>query len=359
MSTSTTTTIAINGASGQLGGSTLSALLAYDLAPAHTIVALTHSRPGSSTWEGLAAKGVQVRHANFEDPASYDAALQGVDKLFLVSTPHIQLDFDDGKPGSQPPPNGHGREKHHRAALDAAARAKVPYVYYSSLAYGWDAAAGKPGTSSHAGVMRAHLRTEAYLKQRASEGAFKGAAVVREGLYAETWPTYLGYLDQVDPGADDRNVVRVAGGVDGKVAWTTVADLGIATALLLVAPPEEYAGRTTYLSSGPERARSLREVAALAGRARGRDIGLEVVPRPEFERYYSEGRNAERPSPGWKGGPAVRWWAGAYEALDHGEAAVDDPTLERLLRSVGVTPTSIEEIVLAMVRKEYVPKKIV
>jgi uncharacterized protein YbjT (DUF2867 family) len=51
--------------------------------------------------------------------------------------------------------HGYGREKHHFAAVDAALKAGVGHIYYTSLAF---------GSESEAGVMQAHLRTEAYLK---------------------------------------------------------------------------------------------------------------------------------------------------------------------------------------------------
>jgi hypothetical protein len=64
-------------------------------------------------------------------------------------------------------------------AIDAARRAGVKHIYYTSLAF---------GSPSKAGVMRAHLRTEAYL---ATLSDLK-VTVIREGLYNESWPLYLG-----------------------------------------------------------------------------------------------------------------------------------------------------------------------
>ncbi|KAI1084002.1 NAD(P)-binding protein [Whalleya microplaca] len=314
-------TIAITGASGKLGGATLSALLAHNLAPPHSIIALTSSAPGSATWTALAAKGVQVRHASFEDGSSFEAALRGVDRFFLVSTPRIDLDFHDAPPGR-------GREAHHKTALDAAVRAGVSHVYYSSLAF---------GSPSKAGVMRAHLRTEAYLAEL-SERAAVSVTVVREGLYNESWPLYLGYFDP--RGEDERTEVPLAG--DGKVCWTAIKDLGVANAVVLTSPSEEYAGKTFYLSTRPAGAKSLSEVAVLVGRARGKEVRVKTVGRAEHERYYVEERSREK--------PAVEWWASTYAALEDGECLIDDPNLERLLGSVGVQVTPIEETIVSMVK---------
>ncbi|KAK7743962.1 hypothetical protein SLS62_010424 [Diatrype stigma] len=345
-------TIAILGASGKLGGATLAALLAHDLAPpaTTTIVALTSSAPGSAKWASLASQGgrevqVQVRHASFEDPASLEAALQGVTTFFLVSTPDIALDFADPATGA---PLGPGRDAHHRRAIDAAARAGVRRLVYSSLAFAFardDDGAMGGRDQSRAGVMRAHLRTEAYLREIASGApAFKEVVAIREGLYSESWPLYLGYF--AGDGSDARSAVKLAG--DGKVCWTAIADLGIASALVLVAPPGTYASsgsgaiHSFYLSTRPATARTVREVAALVAEARGREVRVEIVGRDEHVRHYVEDRGLEA--------PAVRWWASTYDALEAGECLVDDPTLEELLARVGVKPTPFEVTVRRMVK---------
>ncbi|OTA65446.1 NAD(P)-binding protein [Hypoxylon sp. EC38] len=343
------TTIAISGASGNLGNATLTALLSHALTPPSSIIALTSSHPNSPTWTRLRATNphIQIRHASFEDPASYEAALKGVHKFFLVSTPHIAMDFEhehEHEHGSEKPEGRKGgREAHHRVAIDAAVRARVRHVYYSSLAFAWDARAKGPGRRSKAGVMRAHLRTEAYLdevrRRRREEEEEEGVTVIREGLYNESWPLYLGYFDA--EGGDERTVVPLAG--DGKVCWTAIGDLGVANAVVLVAPSEEYDGKTFYLSTRPEGAKSLREIAELVGRARGKEVSVKVVGREEHERYYVQERARD--------GPAVRWWASTYEALEDGECLIDDPTLEKLLSGVGVKPTSIEETISKMVKK--------
>ncbi|RYP44677.1 hypothetical protein DL768_008880 [Monosporascus sp. mg162] len=334
-------TIAIIGASGKLGGATLSALLSHGLAPPESVVALTSAAEGSDKWASLVARGVRVRHARFEDPASLEAALAGVHTFFLVSTPALALDLA----GADGTPLGPGREVHHFTAIDAAARAGVRRLVYSSLAFasgaGEGGSGGVGGSESKADVMRAHLRTEAYLRPAAEERRFDEVVAVREGVYSESWPLYLGYFSP--RGWDDeRAAVKLAG--DGKICWTAIRDLGVANALVLAAPPGKYAGfHTFYLSTRPQTARDLKEVAALVGEARGREVAVEIVGRREHERHYVEDRGMD--------GPAVRWWASTYDALEAWECVVDDPTLEELLNSVGEKPTPFEDTVRAMVKK--------
>ncbi|KAK7949088.1 uncharacterized protein PG986_009974 [Apiospora aurea] len=316
--------IAIIGATGKLGGATLSALLSQKLAAPASIVALTSSAPGSDKWQQLESKGVQVRHATFDDAASLEKALQGVERFFLVSTPRIELDYNDAPPGS-------GREAHHKTAIDAAVAAGVGHIYYSSLGF---------GNPSKSGVMRAHIRTEAYLESLRKEDKVKTTAL-REGLYNESWPLYLGYF--FDMKNDARGTVKLGG--DGKICWTAIADLGVANALVLTQPGEEWAGKTCYLSTAPAGARDLKEIAAMVSAARPakEKVEVEIVGRKEHERHYVEDRGMDR--------PAVEWWSATYDALEDGECLIDDPTLETLLDLVGRKAVPIEETVKAMVSK--------
>ncbi|KAI3338484.1 hypothetical protein F4824DRAFT_459424 [Ustulina deusta] len=345
--------IAIVGASGKLGGATLSALLTHQLARPSEVIALTSSTPGSQTWDKLATSGVQVRHARFEDAATFERALEGVERFFLVSTPDIALDFGvamdyDGTATDEG--NGNrGRESHHKNAIDAAVKAGVKWIVYSSLAFRFSSSpAGdgdRDGGNSKAGVMRAHLRTEAYLR---SVGAARGVRVtiLREGLYNESWPLYLGYFD-VGNAQGERDVVALAG--DGKISWSAIHDLGVASALVLAsggskseAGHDEFVGKTLYLSTRPETAKTIAEVAQLVGEARGKDVRVKIVGRREHERYYVEEKGMPK--------PAVEWWVSTYEALEDGECLVDDPTLEKLLSRVGLKPIPIEETVAAMIK---------
>lgn len=89
----------------------------------------------------------------------------------------------------------------HKNAIDAAVKAGVKHIYYTSLAF---------GQQSKAAVMRAHLDTEAYLRSRGVT-----YTIIREGVYMESYPVFLGFL-----GAGDDEVI-VPG--DGGVAWAAGA----------------------------------------------------------------------------------------------------------------------------------------
>lgn len=151
--------IVLTGATGGLGSQVLKHLLS--LLPASEIIVSysTASHPPTH----LASTGVQLRHGDFAHPETLTAAFAGADALLLVSYPGI----------------AHAqRVAMHTNAIDAAKRAGVRRVYYTSLAFASD---------SGAAVMQAHLETEAYLKQSGLV-----YTIMREGIYSESFPLYLG-----------------------------------------------------------------------------------------------------------------------------------------------------------------------
>ncbi|THX61994.1 NAD(P)-binding protein [Aureobasidium pullulans] len=308
--------LAIIGASGKLGGATLDALLSHNLLPKDQILCCTSSQPGSSTWSSLEQKGVQVRHASFDDKASLERALAGCDKFFLVSTPKIDMDYNDA-------PLGSGREKHHFTAIDAARSAGVKHIYYSSLAF---------QNPSKSRVMQAHIRTEAYLAKLQDIKY----TVMREGLYNESWPLYASYYHLKD---DRRSEVPVGG--DSPISWTAISDLGLASALVIVAPSSEYASKTFYLST-TQGAKTISQVLEKVSEVRSKKITTKIVTREELEDYYVQDLKHSE--------PAAKWWAASYDALRDQECLINDPTLENLLANKGQKPKPVEKTIEEMLR---------
>lgn len=303
--------LAIVGASGKIGGATMDALLSYHLIPASQLICLTSARNGDSKWQTLAAKGVQVRHASFDSPTSMEAALRGCDRLFLVSSPRIEMDFGNA-------PYGSGREKDHFVAIDAAERAGVHHIYYTSLAF---------ANPSRAGVMVAHMRTEAYLKEKWTGGW----TIIREGLYNESWPLYFGHYSV---GKDERTEIVVAG--DGPLCWTSIADLGLATGVVLSQPSEHWNAKVFYLSSTKD-PKTLTDIAKIVSEVTGKGVKLKVTTREEHERHHIQDR-------GLSAGE-IKWWASTYDALRDEECLIADTTLEELLQQVQKTPKPLADTV--------------
>jgi len=109
-------TILITGAAGQLGQRVIHHLLETEKVPAANIIAATRD---PAKLADLAAKGVVTRKADFDDGDSLAAAFNGVDRLLVISTDALAV------PGQ--------RLKQHKAAVEAAVKAGVKHIGYTSM----------------------------------------------------------------------------------------------------------------------------------------------------------------------------------------------------------------------------------
>lgn len=223
------TTIAVTGATGQLGRLVLAALLERGV-PAADLVALARD---TAQLDDLADRGVQVHHADYDEPATLAPALAGVGTLLLVSSPAV---------GSRVP--------QHAAVIEAARTAGVGTLVYTS--------APNADTAAYA-IARDHRATEQAL-------ADSGLAhvVLRNGWYLEN---YLGQL----PTYLEHGIVGAAG--NGRIAAATRADLAEAAAVVLTT--EGYAGQVLDLG-GPSF--TLTELAAEVSAASGREVTYTDLP---------------------------------------------------------------------------------
>lgn len=149
MSTFANAPLLVTGASGQFGRAAVEALLARG---ATQIIAGTRN---PAKLADLAAKGLDVRQVDFDDPASLPAAFAGVERLLLVSTDGI------GK-----------RIAQQTAAVEAAKTAGVKHIVYTS------APAARPNPD--AGLNPEHFWTEA-----AIFASGLGFTILRNHMYAE------------------------------------------------------------------------------------------------------------------------------------------------------------------------------
>lgn len=308
--------LVIVGASGKLGFATLTSLLDRQLIPANQIICTTSSKQGETKLSAAQSCGVQIRKANWDDSLEHwTTTLQGCTKLFLISSARIQKDFGYDFPEV-------GREGDHFKVLEAAVQAQVKHVYYTSLAF------ANPSLSR---VMEAHARTEKWLRNSSLQWT-----IIREGLYNESWPLYLGYYS-LSP-LDERREIVVAG--DCQINWTSIPDLGLANAVVLADSSDKWAGKTFYLSQ--KQTRSMAEVAAILSKHGGYHVDLKLVNRLEYERHYIDERGLER--------GMIWWWARTYDALAAKECEVHDNTLEDILKAVNVTPKTMESTMAEMLK---------
>lgn len=105
----------VTGGSGNLGRLVLEALLRRGVA-ASDIIATTRN---AAKLADLAAKGVEIREADFNDPASVRKAFAGADRVAIISTDAI---------------DGNGtRIRQQTAAVAAAREAGVKHLVYTSM----------------------------------------------------------------------------------------------------------------------------------------------------------------------------------------------------------------------------------
>jgi NAD(P)H dehydrogenase (quinone) len=197
---------AITGATGHLGRLVVAELLARGV-PASDVVALART-PEKAT--DLATRGVTVRRADYSDPATLGAALDGVDVLLLVSGSEV------GR-----------RMPQHAAVIEAAKAAGIGRVAYTSIT---------DADRSDNPLAPEHKATEELL--RASGLPF---TILRDNWYIENYAAQLPqYLAKGE-------VVGIDG--DARIGVATRADMAaaIVTALL----DDSTAGATFELSGTP------------------------------------------------------------------------------------------------------------
>lgn len=203
--------IVITGASGQLGRLVIQSLLTK--VPASRIVAAVRNPEKVSD---LAALGVQVRRADYTDSSSLDAAFQGAEKVLLISSSEVGQ-----------------RQTQHRNAINAARRAGVALLAYTSLLH---------ADTSPLGLAGEHVATEAWLGQ--SGVPF---VLLRNGWYTEN------YLASIPPALQHGAFIGSAG--EGRIASAARADYAEAAAVALTTPEQsgkvyELAGDGAYTLAG-------------------------------------------------------------------------------------------------------------
>jgi len=227
--------IAITGASGQLGRLVIQSLL--ERVPAGQIVALVRD-PGKV--QDLAARGVVVRTADYNQPATLTAALNGVDKLLLISSNELG-----------------NRAAQHRAVIDAAKAAGVTLLAYTSVLH---------ADTSTLGLAAEHRDTEAALKASGVPHV-----LLRNGWYTEN------YLANV-PSAVEHGVLLGSAG-EGRISSAPRADYAQAAAVVLTT--EGQAGKVYELAG--DSSYTLTELAALISEKTGKPVAYQNLPQAEFE----------------------------------------------------------------------------
>lgn len=228
-------TVLVTGASGHLGRRTVLALLDRGV-PANEVVATARDLEAITD---LADLSVQVRRADYDDPASLDSAFAGVDRILLVSSNAVG-----------------GRLSQHRNVIEAAGRAGIELLAYTSVLR---------ADASGLCLAADHVATEELLKESGLP-----VTLLRNGWYLEN------YTENAAPALDSGRVIGAAG--TGRISAASRQDFAEAAAVVLAGG--EHAGAVYEL--GGDETFTMAEYAAALAAATGREIGYTDLPAAEY-----------------------------------------------------------------------------
>jgi NAD(P)H dehydrogenase (quinone) len=224
----------ITGASGHLGRLVVEQLLAIGTPP-EQIVATGRD---VDKLADLAQRGVTVRRADFADPTTLDDAFAGAEAMVLISTTTVGERFENA-----------------RNAIDAAARAGVTRIVYTSLVN---------ASTARMTLADEHRRTEDHL--RASGSAF---VILRNGWYLENYTDQLPMIT--------RYHALLGSAQDGRVSAASRRDL--AAAAVAVLTQDEHLGATYELGGAPF---TLTELAATISEVLGTHIAYQDMSVADY-----------------------------------------------------------------------------
>jgi NAD(P)H dehydrogenase (quinone) len=186
--------------------------------------------------------GVEVREADYDRPETLETALAGAEKVLLISA---------SEPGRRVP--------QHTAVVDAAARAGVRHLVYTS--------------APHADTTALVLAPE----HKATEEAIRASGIpftfLRNGWYHEN------YLDTIARAAATGEIVGAAGA--GRVASAAREDFAAAAVAVLTQPGHE---NTVHELTG-DTAWSFPELAAEIAEQAGRPVTYRDLTQADFEAF--------------------------------------------------------------------------
>lgn len=223
--------IAVTGATGQLGSQVVEQLKSR--VSNENIVALVRDT------EKAANLGVETREFDYSRPDNLSKALNGIDRLLLIS----------GTEFGQ-------RSAQHKNVINAAKEAGVKWIVYTSVLH---------ADTSHLNLAAEHVETEEILTNSGIE-----FTILRNGWYSENYTASV-------PGA-------VGGGAflgsakDGKISSAARADYAEAAAIVIA--NETHKGEVYELAG--DDFYTLTDLAAMISEQTGKNIPYNNLPEEEY-----------------------------------------------------------------------------
>jgi len=273
-------TYGITGASGQLGRLAVQELLARGI-PAGDVVAVVRT---PSRAADLADRGVRVREADYASPRALDAALDGVDRLLLISS------SEAGQ-----------RVAHHTNVIQAAKTAGTTRIAYTSML--------------NADHTINPLASEHQDSERALCAAGVPFTLLRNGWYTEN------YTDQLGQYLQHGEILGAAG--RGRISAATRQDYAAAAAAALLKDDD---GNRTYELGGP--AFDLPELARVISEVTGTPVTYTDLSVDDYAARLERTGLDEA---------SARFVAALDASIANGDLETDSRDLEQLLAH-SITP---------------------
>lgn len=181
----------LTGVTGRLGTSILSSLL--NKVPANDVTVGIRNMAKAAQFEVL---GVSVKLTDYTQPDTLTVALEGIDKLMLIS----------GAPGGDVP-----RTVQHRNVIEAAKQANVSFIAYTSL--------------TEADKLKTFLADDHHDTEKLLIASGIKYAILRNNWYLEN------QLDIIQKAASGSDFINPVG--DAKIGWALIREYGEAAANIL------------------------------------------------------------------------------------------------------------------------------
>ena len=227
--------ILVTGATGKLGRLVVEGLL--EKVPAHQVVVAVRNPDKAAA---LAARGVQVRRADYARPETLPAAFTGVQKVLLISSSE----------------NGQ-RVAQHRAVVEAARAAGARLLVYTSILH---------ADTSPLALAAEHQETEELIRACGLPFVF-----LRNGWYTEN------YTENLGPALEHGVLVNSSG--EGRISAASRADYAAAAVAVLTGAGRE---NTVYELAG-DTGFTLGELSAEVSRQTGKRLVYKDLPPEQYQ----------------------------------------------------------------------------
>jgi NAD(P)H dehydrogenase (quinone) len=287
-------TLFVAGSTGHLGSKVIDTLL--ETVPAGSIVAgMRDPSKNAETAEVLLQKGVEVRSADYSRPETLKSALQGVDRLLLISS------SENGR-----------RKLQHRNVISAAKDAGVGLIAYTSILH---------ADTSPLFLADEHRDTELALAESGVP-----YVLLRNGWYTEvyTWRLPLALKHGIFMGSAGH----------GRVSSASRADYARAAAAILIG--DNHAGRVYELAG--DQSFTLAELVAAVAEA-GKAIAYRNMTPEEFRQAVLDAGLPEM---------VAKILSDTDAGVEKGALFDDSGTLSRLL---GHPTTAFQKTIIEFLQK--------